>query len=275
MRVERSLGESRPNRAVAPPDPMERMNMPHGFVSLVGAGPGDPDLLTVKAVRRLRQADVVLHDALIDPRVLWLAERASRRLVGGRAGTCHDQAAINSLMVELATTGARVVRLKGGDPFIFGRGAEEARALAQAGVAFEVVPGVSSVTAAPALAGIPLTQRGLASGFAVITGHHEATFGPMLEGIAPGALTLVVLMGLGSRELLVEALTSRGWPLGMPAAMVLAASTPRQRAWRGTLRDLPKVGLDVRRDGPGVIVVGEVAALGEAKSTADVFAAIA
>ncbi|MGH9346128.1 MAG: uroporphyrinogen-III C-methyltransferase, partial [Vicinamibacterales bacterium] len=180
--------------------------MASGFVSLIGAGPGDPDLLTVKAVRRLRQAHVVLYDALIDPRVLRLAERASRRLVGGRAGACHDQAAINTLMVDLASAGARVVRLKGGDPFIFGRGGEEARALAQAGVPFEVVPGVSSATAAPALAGIPLTHRGVASGFVVITGHSAAGWTSLLRGLAPGTLTLVVLMGLGARAPLVDAL---------------------------------------------------------------------
>lgn len=233
----------------------------HGFVSLVGAGPGDPDLLTVKAVRRLTQADEVLHDALIDPRVLQLATRARRQLVGGRVGTCHDQAAINRLMVDLALDGARVVRLKGGDPFVFAHGGEEARALAEAGVAFEIVPGVSSVMAAPALAGIPLTHRGIASGFAVVTGHHEATWIPMLQGVKPGAMTIVVLMGLGSRGRLVEVLSRQGWPLWMPAAVVLAASTPRQRVWRGTLKQLPDVSLDAKRDGPGVIVIGDVAAM--------------
>jgi uroporphyrin-III C-methyltransferase / precorrin-2 dehydrogenase / sirohydrochlorin ferrochelatase len=246
-----------------------------GFVSLVGAGPGDPDLLTVKAVRRLRQADVVLHDALIDPRVLHLAERASRRLVGGRVGASHDQEGINASMVELALGGARVVRLKGGDPFVFGHGGEEARALAEAGVPFEVIPGVSSVTAAPALAGIPLTHRGVASGFAVITGHSEATWAPMLRGLTPGAMTLVVLMGLGSRQRIVDALAAHGWPLWMPAALVLAASTPRQRVWRGTLKQVPTVSIDPHRDGPGIIVIGDVAALNTADATADLVAAIA
>jgi uroporphyrin-III C-methyltransferase / precorrin-2 dehydrogenase / sirohydrochlorin ferrochelatase len=247
-----------------------------GFVSLVGAGPGDPDLLTVKAVRRLRQAEVVLHDALIDPRVLSLAGRASRRLVGGRVGTCHDQAAINAQMVELAMDGARVVRLKGGDPFVFGHGGEEARALAKAGVPFEVIPGVSSAIAAPALAGIPLTHRGMTSGFAVITGHHEATWGPMLRALTPGTMTLVVLMGLSSRARIVQALVRQGWPAWMPAAVVLGASTPGQRVWRGTLSQLPGVPLDAKRDGPGVIVIGEVASFAEVDSVAQsVTAAIA
>lgn len=249
--------------------------MAMGFVSLVGAGPGDPDLLTVKAVRRLRQADVVLYDALIDPRVLRLAERASRQLVGGRVGSCHNQDAINTLLVELASSGSRVVRLKGGDPFVFGRGAEEARALVRAGVPFEVVPGVSSVTSAPALAGIPLTHRGIASGFAVITGHDEKTWSRMLRGLAPGAMTLVVLMGLGARRRMVDVLVSRGWPRWMPAAIVLAASTPSQRVWRGTLGELADVPLDPARDGPGMMVIGEVTALAELEATGSAFAEMA
>jgi uroporphyrin-III C-methyltransferase/precorrin-2 dehydrogenase/sirohydrochlorin ferrochelatase len=247
--------------------------MTHGFVSLVGAGPGDPDLLTVKAMRRLQQADELLHDALIDPRVLALARRARRQLVGGRVGTCHDQEWINQLMIDLASHGARVVRLKGGDPFVFGHGGEEARALTRAGVPFEVVPGVSSALAAPALAGIPLTHRGLASGFAVVTGHHEATWLPMLRGLTPGTMTLVVLMGLASRGRIAEALVRQGWPRWMPAAVVLAASSPRQRVWRGTLRDLPDAPVDAKRDGPGVIVIGEVAAFAEAEAVGQSFAA--
>jgi uroporphyrin-III C-methyltransferase len=249
------------------------MNVTNGFVSLVGAGPGDPDLLTVKAVRRLQQADEVLHDALIDPRVLRLAARARRQLVGGRVGSCHDQEWINTLMIDLANKGGRVVRLKGGDPFVFGHGGEEARALTRAGVSFEVVPGVSSVMAAPALAGIPLTHRGLASGFAVITGHHEATWLPMLRGLKAGAMTLVVLMGLGSRPRLVQVLVNEGWPGWMPAAIVLAASTPRQRVWRGSLSQLADLPIDAKRDGPGVIVIGDVASFAEVDAIGQSFAA--
>jgi uroporphyrin-III C-methyltransferase/precorrin-2 dehydrogenase/sirohydrochlorin ferrochelatase len=245
------------------------MNMATGFVSLVGAGPGDPDLLTVKAVNRLRDADVVLHDALIDPRVLRLATHATRMLVGGRVGACHDQEWINALMIEHALAGARVVRLKGGDPFVFGHGGEEARALADAGVSFEVVPGVSSVTAAPALAGIPLTHRGFASGFIVLTGHAETRWASLLNGLTPGSITIVVLMGLGTRERLVEALMSRGWPRWMPAAIVLAASTPRQHVWRGTLKDLATVEIEAKRDGPGLIVIGDVVGLAPFESVAE------
>jgi uroporphyrin-III C-methyltransferase/precorrin-2 dehydrogenase/sirohydrochlorin ferrochelatase len=235
-----------------------------GFVSVVGAGPGDPDLLTVKAVNRLRGADVVLHDVLIDPRVLRLATRAHKTLVGGRVGACHDQEAINALMIDHALAGSRVVRLKGGDPFVFGHGGEEARALAEAAVPFEVVPGVSAVTAAPALAGIPLTHRGFASGFIVLTGHAEGRWAPLLDGLTPGSITVVVLMGLGTRVRLVEALISRGWPRWTPAAIVLAASTPRQHVWRGTLKDLATIEIDPKRDGPGLIVIGDVVALGVA-----------
>jgi uroporphyrin-III C-methyltransferase/precorrin-2 dehydrogenase/sirohydrochlorin ferrochelatase len=242
------------------------MSMGTGFVSRVGAGPGDPDLLTVKAVNRLREADIVLHDALIDPRVLRLARHAYKQLVGGRVGACHDQEAINAMMIEHAATGARVVRLKGGDPFVFGHGGEEARALAQAGVPFEVVPGVSSVTSAPALAGIPLTYRGMASGFIVLTGHAENRWASLLDGLTPGGITVVVLMGLGTRERLVDALTARGWPRWMPAAIVLAASTPRQRVWRGTLKDLAAIEIDAKRDGPGLIVIGDVVAVGVAEA---------
>jgi uroporphyrin-III C-methyltransferase / precorrin-2 dehydrogenase / sirohydrochlorin ferrochelatase len=245
----------------------------NGFVSLVGAGPGDPDLLTLRAVRRLTEADELLHDALIDPRVLQLATRARRRLVGGRVGSAHDQEWVNTQLIELASDGARIVRLKGGDPFVFGHGGEEARALMKAGVAFDVVPGVSSVIAAPALAGIPLTHRGLASGFAVVTGHDEATWTPMLSGIRPGTMTLVVVMGLGSRGRIAQVLIRHGWPGWMPAAVVLCASTPRQRVWRGTLGQLPAVSLDPKRDGPGVIVVGEVASFAGLESTAQSFAA--
>jgi uroporphyrin-III C-methyltransferase / precorrin-2 dehydrogenase / sirohydrochlorin ferrochelatase len=244
-----------------------------GFVSLVGAGPGDPELLTVKAVRLLREADHVLYDALIDGRVLHLAPRARKRLVGGRVGSSHDQEWINSLMVQLASAGARVVRLKGGDPFVFGHGGEEVRALAKAHIPFEVVPGVSAATAAPALAGIPLTHRGIASGFSVITGHREATWGPMLAGLKPGGMTLVVLMGLGSRREIAQVLASEGWPEWTPAALVLRASTARQRVWRGTLGQLADACVDARRDGPGVIVIGEVASFADAEFVGQSFAA--
>ena len=132
---------------------------------------------------------------------------------------------LNRLLVKYARRGLRVVRLKCGDPFVFGRGGEEALALARAGIPFEIVPGVSSAVAAPALAGIPVTHRGLASSFAVVTGHHEATYGPLLDGLPPGALTLVVLMGLGQRARIAERLLARGWSADTPAAVIVGAAT--------------------------------------------------
>jgi uroporphyrin-III C-methyltransferase len=231
-----------------------------GFVSLVGAGPGDPDLLTRKAVRRLAEADLVLYDALIPPETLELAGRARRFYVGKRARR-HSvtQEAINRLLIRSARRGARVVRLKGGDPFVLGRGGEEALALAAAGVPFEVVPGVSSAVAAAALAGIPVTHRGLSSGFVVVSGHAEPAWQPILRSLPPGSLTLVVLMGLAARRAIAAELLARGWAASTPAAIVWAASRPETSTWRGTLAGLgDAVG---GADTPGTIVIGDVVSL--------------
>jgi uroporphyrin-III C-methyltransferase/precorrin-2 dehydrogenase/sirohydrochlorin ferrochelatase len=234
-----------------------------GFVSLVGAGPGDPDLLTRKAERRLAEADLVLYDALVSAAALELAPRARRFFVGKRAGRPSiRQDTIHVLMIRAARRGLRVVRLKCGDPFLLGRGGEEALALAAAGVPFEVVPGVSSAVAAPALAGIPVTHRGLASGFVVLSGHAEGTYAPILGSIAPGTLTLVVLMGLSSRAALSAFLLEKGWPGQTPAAILLAASTPDAFTWIGTLNGLGRAALpDNRADAPGTLVIGEVVSL--------------
>ena len=146
----------------------------NGRVALVGAGPGDPGLLTRRAVARLRAAELVLYDALVDERILRFARRAQRFFVGKRAGRhAMTQEAINALMVRAARRGRRVVRLKGGDPFVFGRGGEEALALQRAGIAYEVVPGITSAIAAPAAAGIPVTHRGVSTAFLVVSGHDE------------------------------------------------------------------------------------------------------
>ena len=237
--------------------------LPRGFVSLVGAGPGDPGLLTRRAAERLAQADLVLYDALTDGEVLKLAPRAHCFYVGKRAGEPSvSQPAIERLLVKAARRGQRVVRLKCGDPFVFGRGGEEAQALASAGVPFEVVPGVSSAIAAPALAGVPVTHRGLAAGFAVVSGHSERSFGSILDGIAPGSLTLVILMGIGRRELICGRLRARGWPDDTPAAIAWGASSGESATWRGVLADLSQT---VLPSGvahlPGTIVVGSVAGL--------------
>jgi uroporphyrin-III C-methyltransferase/precorrin-2 dehydrogenase/sirohydrochlorin ferrochelatase len=250
-------------RSPAPPAPRGGgEGRPGGHVSLVGAGPGDPGLLTRRGADALAAADVVLYDALVDPAVLALAPRAHCFFVGKRGGRASvSQRAIERLLVRQARRGLRVVRLKCGDPFVLGRGGEEALALAAAGVPFEVVPGVTSAVAAPALAGIPVTHRGLAAGFAVVSGHGEAA-GPLLDALAPGALTLVVLMGVGRRAEIAARLAARGWDPATPAAIVLGGSTARAHAWRGTLAGLGAAALPPAADGlPGTLVMGEVAAL--------------
>ena len=233
-----------------------------GFVSLVGAGPGDPELLTVRAVDRLRRADLVLYDALVraEDELLALAPQAKRFYVGKRAGRHSiDQDGIHRLMVRAAQRGERVVRLKCGDPFVLGRGGEEALALEQAGVAYEVVPGLSSAIAAPALAGIPVTHRGLAAGFAVLSGHAESAYAPVLSSLAPGSLTLVVLMGLRTRGELASALLARGWAKATPAAIILGASHTGTARWLGTIESLAAA--DIDSELAGIVVVGDVVSL--------------
>jgi uroporphyrin-III C-methyltransferase/precorrin-2 dehydrogenase/sirohydrochlorin ferrochelatase len=229
-----------------------------GFVSLVGAGPGDPELLTMRAVARLRDADLVLYDALVDRQALRYAPRARWAFVGKRAGRPSiAQETIERLMIRHARQGERVVRLKSGDPFVFGRGGEEALALAAAGIPVEVVPGVSSAVAGPALSNIPVTHRGLASAFVVVSGHAEAAYAPVLDSLAPGSATVVVLMGLGSREKIAARLGARGWPSSTPAAVVLSAATADSRTWIGELRELGSCDLpDELPDAPGILVVG-------------------
>lgn len=234
-----------------------------GFVSLVGAGPGDPELLTVRALRRLRDADLVLNDALVHEELLALAPTAQRFYVGKRAGRHSiDQEGIHALMIRAARRGQRVVRLKAGDPFVLGRGGEEALALEAAGVAYEVVPGLSSATAAPLLAGIPLTHRGVASGFAVISGHAEAAYAPVVDSIAPGALTLVVLMGVKLRGEIARRLVTRGWAAATPAALLFGASQPGGFSVVSTLGGLCDLELPAT-DLPAVLVIGEVVALAD------------
>jgi uroporphyrin-III C-methyltransferase/precorrin-2 dehydrogenase/sirohydrochlorin ferrochelatase len=233
-----------------------------GFVSIVGAGPGDPGLLTQRAVERLRAADLVLYDALVDERVLAVASRAQRFYVGKRAGrhalTQHE---IEAVMIRAAKRGRRIVRLKGGDPFVFGRGGEEALALQAAGVPFDVVPGVTSAVAAPALAGIPVTHRGLASAFLVASGHDDQLFADAIGALQPDGITVVVMMSLGNRAALASRLIEAGWARTTPAALVAEASLPTQEVWRGALEDLADGRAVVASRGPALFVVGEVARL--------------
>ena len=240
--------------------------MSAGFVSLVGAGPGNPQLLTLAAHNRLQRAELVLYDALVSTDVLALAPRAQRFYVGKRAGrTSMPQETINRLLIRAARRGRRVVRLKAGNPFVFGRGGEEALALDAAGVAFEVVPGVSAAVAAPALAGIPVTHRGAASAFVTVSGHDERAWAPVLDALPPHCATVVVMMGLGSRHAIATRLLARGWGGQTPAAVLVAASTPHSHTWMGTLAELVQ---DVSWTGAaggaaGTIVVGEVVRVGK------------
>jgi uroporphyrin-III C-methyltransferase/precorrin-2 dehydrogenase/sirohydrochlorin ferrochelatase len=237
-----------------------------GFVSLVGAGPGDLELLTRRAALRLAQAQLVLYDALVAPEILALAPHAQCFFVGKRAhGPAVQQDTIHRLMIRAARRGRRVVRLKGGDPFLLGRGAEEALALADAGIPYEIVPGLSSALAAPALAGIPVTHRGLSSALAVVSGHEETAWRPILEGLAPGSLTLVILMGMAKRAVLAAFLLGRGWAPRTPAAILLAAATPQAFTWIGALESLGQVSLPHdRRHVPGILVVGETVSVASA-----------
>jgi uroporphyrin-III C-methyltransferase len=233
-----------------------------GHVSLVGAGPGDPELLTRKALLRLRRADLVLYDALVDERVLALARRAQRFFVGKRAGRhALSQQEIHAVMNRAARRGRRVVRLKGGDPFVFGRGGEEAQALQQAAIPFDVVPGITSVVAAPASAGIPLTHRGLASAFFVVSGHDREAFSEAVGALRPNKVTIVILMGFGRRAELATELLDAGWDRTLPAAIVADGTLPGCQVWRGTLSNLADSGVHLTSGGPSLIVIGKVAAL--------------
>lgn len=233
-----------------------------GRVSLVGAGPGDPELLTRKAVARLRKADLVLYDALVDPRVLTIARRSRRFFVGKRAGRhALSQREIHALMIRAARRGQHVVRLKGGDPFVFGRGGEEALALQAAGVPFEIVPGITSAIAAPALAGIPMTHRGLAAGFLVVSGHDAEIFSDAVGALRPNGITLVIMMGMARRTVLAGQLIDRGWKPATAAAIVAGGSLPQQQVWRGTLEQLRADRVACETDAPALIVVGAVVAL--------------
>ena len=235
-----------------------------GSVALVGAGPGDPGLMTVRGLALLRRAEVVVYDRLVDRRLVREAPRA-RRIFAGKASGDHalPQDEINALLIRHARRGRRVVRLKGGDPFVFGRGGEEAEALAAAGVPFEVVPGVSSAVAAPAYAGIPLTHRGVASSFAVVTGHECAKGRDRVDWarIATAVDTLVVLMGVAALPRIARELIAHGRSRETPVALVRWGTTERQIVLTGRLDDIAARARDVRLESPVVIVIGDVVTL--------------
>ncbi len=239
-----------------------------GIVYLVGAGPGDPGLLTRAGAEALSRADVVVYDRLADDALLSLAPATAELVYVGKQAAMHSlpQPRINELLVEHAVQGRLVVRLKGGDPFVFGRGGEEASYLQEHGLPFVVVPGVSSAVAVPAYAGIPVTDRRLASSFAVITGHEDPTKPESRidwSGVAAGADTLVFLMGMTNLATIAARLVAEGRSADTPAAVIERGATPGQRVVTGTLAD---IAARVRRAGlhpPALVVVGEVVQLRE------------
>jgi uroporphyrin-III C-methyltransferase len=237
-----------------------------GEVWLLGAGPGDPGLLTLRAAEALQRADLVLHDALPGRAVLRLVRKGAEIVpVGKRKGAAPiGQPAINARLIEGARAGLRVIRLKGGDPFVFGRGGEEAQALDAAGIPWKVVPGVSAGTAAPAAAGIPLTHRGLASAVTFVTGHDEAGQLPALDWHALARLggTIAAFMALSRLDEIALRLLAAGRAPATPVAIIAQATTPAQQVLHSTLGTCT---LDARRAGlptPALVVIGEVAALG-------------
>lgn len=239
-----------------------------GHVWLVGAGPGDPGLMTLLAHHALTEADVILHDALVPPAILALASPTARlEAVGKRkARPSAAQLRINARLVALARQGRKVVRLKGGDPFVFGRGGEEALALRAAGVPFRIVPGLSAGTAAPALAGIPVTHRGLARSVAFVTGHGMGGEAPRdldLEALAQGAETLVLFMAASRMAELVPRLIAAGRDPAEPLAFVVAAGTGDERRVITTLADAPRAAAAIPPGPPVLVVLGHVVALAE------------
>jgi len=239
-----------------------------GKVFLVGAGPGDPELITLKGLRSLRRADVVVYDRLICPDLLdEVPPQARRVFVGKAAGQhCMNQEEINALLISYAQQGCLVVRLKGGDPFVFGRGGEEALALARAGIPFEIVPGVSSATAVPAYAGIPVTHRDLASSVTIVTGHEKhagASLAVNWEALATLGGTLVILMGVETLPQITRRLLKGGLHPDTPAAVIQQGTLPQQRVVTDTLINIAEHARAAKIQSPAVTVIGAVAALSD------------
>jgi uroporphyrin-III C-methyltransferase len=243
-----------------------------GTVFLVGAGPGDPKLITVRGAEALAVADVVVYDRLAPPALLDLVPvHAERIYVGKEPGRpAMPQEEIDSLLVDRALLGQTVVRLKGGDPFVFGRGGEEALACVRAGVPFEVVPGITSAVSAPAAAGIPLTHRGLAHSFTVVTGSSAHCDDVDLAKVAMATDTLVVLMAAGKLAETCATLIAAGRSPDEPAAIVQWATTEDQRSVVATLQDLPALAAAVPIGPPATLVVGPVAALAHELAAPDI-----
>jgi len=234
-----------------------------GKVYLIGAGPGDPELLTLKAVRCMAQADVILLDDLVDRGILRFAGATARVIAVGKRGGCKStpQAFIERLMVRLARRGKIVARVKGGDPFVFGRGGEEALTLARAGISCEVVPGVTAGIGVPAALGIPVTHRDVARGGTFVTGHTSDGSGPNWSALAHADTTLVIYMGMKRLPEITAALRAAGMADGTPAAAIQHGTTQRQRHVVATLATLAEAARASDLGSPALVVIGRVVGL--------------
>jgi uroporphyrin-III C-methyltransferase len=242
---------------------MHDISSPNGIVYIVGGGPGDPGLITVKGLECLRRAEVVLYDRLVAQELLSEASAQAELIDVGKEPKRHrrSQEEINALLIKRAREGKIVVRLKGGDPFVFGRGGEECQALAEAGIRYEVVPGVSSAIAVPAYAGIPVTQRGVTTSFTVVAGHTGGSDTTIDWEAISRTGTIVFLMGVEHLPEIVPQLIGHGREANTPAALIREGTTLNQLVVTGTLADIVEKSRDIRP--PAVLVVGEVVRLHE------------
>jgi uroporphyrin-III C-methyltransferase len=240
--------------------------MVHGKIYLVGAGPGEPKLLTLRAAELLSKADIVIYDRLVGKPILKLTPKSARKIYVGKRSGKHEvpQDKINELLISCSKEGKTVVRLKGGDPFLFGRGGEEAEILKENNIDFEMVPGITSAVATPEYAGIPLTHRDYASSVAIVTGHRAGDSGKPVNWskLAKGVDTIVILMGMESLEAIVKKLIEGNVNPDKPVAIIEQGTTKLQRSFIGKLKTIAQMAKENNVKPPAIIVIGEVAELG-------------